>query len=606
MTTHPFAGAEGHVMPGFVDIQVNGAYGHDFTTDPGSIWEVARLLPRHGVTAFLPTVISSPVEVAEAALAVVAAGPPPGFAGAMPLGVHVEGPVISPRRRGTHPAEALQEPSLQWAERLIAAGPPKMVTIAPELPGAEAVVRRLMEAGVVVAIGHSDATAEQAQAAFGWGLRHATHLFNAMSGLDHRAPGVAAAILADDRVTCGLIADGAYVADTMLRLAWRALGPTRIALVTDAMAPLLADGEYRIGTVDVTVTDGVVRNRDGALAGSAATLDRVVAVMRRATGCSSDGSPPWPRRPVGHRRAPPRSGRRRPGRRRPGGGGDGDRRRGGVGEAGVSLIGEIEEQPAAVARMLEGNAGIVAELAALAEGVTHVVVAARGTSDNAARYAQYVWGARNRLVVSLTTPALFGPLESPPDLTGALVVGISQSGQSPDLVEVLAEANRQNRPTLAITNDPSSPLASQARCVLDLCAGSERAIAATRPTRPSWRRWLWSAWRSPATTRAAWPSSRLCCGRPWTAPPPLARRRGMLADADRCVVVGRGYHIATAFEWALKLEMAMSSPSRFGRRLPARAGGGGEGVPVLVVATAGPTFEQMASLASDMQQKAWR
>ncbi|MFO7291942.1 MAG: N-acetylglucosamine-6-phosphate deacetylase [Actinomycetes bacterium] len=289
MTTHPFAGAEGHVMPGFVDIQVNGAYGHDFTTDPGSIWEVARLLPRHGVTAFLPTVISSPVEVAEAALAVVAAGPPPGFAGAMPLGVHVEGPVISPRRRGTHPAEALQEPSLQWAERLIAAGPPKMVTIAPELPGAEAVVRRLMEAGVVVAIGHSDATAEQAQAAFGWGLRHATHLFNAMSGLDHRAPGVAAAILADDRVTCGLIADGAHVADTMLRLAWRALGPTRIALVTDAMAAAgLADGEYRIGTVDVTVTDGVVRNRDGALAGSAATLDRVVAVMRRATGCSLD------------------------------------------------------------------------------------------------------------------------------------------------------------------------------------------------------------------------------------------------------------------------------------------------------------------------------
>src|SRR5690606_5496691 len=101
-----------------------------------------------------------------------------------------------------------------------------------------------------------------------------------------------------------------------------------------------------------------------------------------------------------HRRAPPRPGRRRPGRRRPGGGGDGDRRRGGVGEAGVSLIGEIEEQPAAVARMLEGNAGIVAELAALAEGVTHVVVAARGTSDNAARHAQYVWGARHRRVVS--------------------------------------------------------------------------------------------------------------------------------------------------------------------------------------------------------------
>jgi len=197
--------------------------------------------------------------------------------------------VISPRRRGTHPLEVLQEPTLEWAERLIAAGPPKMVTIAPELAGAEPVVRCLLDAGVIVSIGHSDATAAEAQAAFGWGVRHATHLFNAMSGLDHRSPGVAAAILADDRVTCGLIADGVHVADTMLRLAWRTLGPGRIALVTDAMAAAgLPDGPYKIGPVEVTVSDGVVRNTDGALAGSAATLDRVVAVMRRATGCSLD------------------------------------------------------------------------------------------------------------------------------------------------------------------------------------------------------------------------------------------------------------------------------------------------------------------------------
>lgn len=287
--TSPFGRNDGHVLAGLVDIQVNGAYGFDFTTDPTSIWDVARLLPRHGVTAFLPTVISSPVEVAIEAMSVVAAGPPAGFTGAMPLGVHVEGPVISPRRRGTHPLEVLQEPTLEWAERLIAAGPPKMVTIAPELAGAEPVVRCLLDAGVVVSIGHSDATAAEAQAAFGWGVRHATHLFNAMSGLDHRSPGVAAAILADDRVTCGLIADGVHVADTMLRLAWRTLGPGRIALVTDAMAAAgLPDGPYKIGPVEVTVSDGVVRNTDGALAGSAATLDRVVAVMRRATGCSLD------------------------------------------------------------------------------------------------------------------------------------------------------------------------------------------------------------------------------------------------------------------------------------------------------------------------------
>ena len=273
----------------------------------------------------------------------------------------------------------------------------------------------------------------------------------------------------------------------------------------------------------------------------------------------------------------------------------------------MSLIGEIEEQPAAVARMLEGNAGIVAELAALAEGVTHVVVAARGTSDNAARYAQYVWGARNRLVVSLTTPALFGPLESPPDLTGALVVGISQSGQSPDLVEVLAEANRQNRPTLAITNDPSSPLASQARCVLDLCAGPERAIAATKTytTQLAAVALVSLALAGDYPGRLAVLPSLLREALDGAASAP-ARAAGMLADADRCVVVGRGYHIATAFEWALKLqEMAyvVAQPFSAADFLHGPVAVVEEGFPVLVVATAGPTFEQMASLASDMQQK---
>lgn len=307
--TVPFASEEGHVLPGLVDIRVNGAYGHDFTNDPSSIWEVARLLPRHGVAAFLPTVISSPVEVATEAMSIVAAGPPPGFVGARPLGVHVEGPVISPRKRGTHPLEALQEPTIEWAERLIEAGPPTMVTIAPELAGAEPVVRRLAAAGVVVSIGHSDASADEAAMSIGWGVSHATHLFNAMSGLHHRHPGVAAAVLAHHRITCGLIADGVHVANTMLRLAWRTLGPERIALVTDAMAAAgLADGEYTIGPVEVTVADGAVRNQDGALAGSAATLDRVAAVMQRVTGCSLDDlaamASSTPARIVGYRRHP--------------------------------------------------------------------------------------------------------------------------------------------------------------------------------------------------------------------------------------------------------------------------------------------------------------
>lgn len=283
---NPFGGMEGSVLPGFVDLQVNGGFGHDFTAEPSSIWTVAAELPRHGVTAFLPTVISGPVEAAEAALAVLAA-PPAGFIGARPLGLHVEGPAISPLRRGTHPAEALIEPSLTWAERLLTAGPPTMVTLAPELAGAEPVVKLLAERGVRVAIGHSDASADEAEAAFEWGVTHATHLFNAMSGTDHRSPGVAATVLAHETVTAGLIADGIHVADTLLRLAWKAMGPDRIALVSDAMAAAgLGDGTYRIASVEARVEGGVARNPAGALAGGAAAMDEVVRVMARATGCT--------------------------------------------------------------------------------------------------------------------------------------------------------------------------------------------------------------------------------------------------------------------------------------------------------------------------------
>ncbi|HEX2154501.1 MAG TPA: N-acetylglucosamine-6-phosphate deacetylase [Acidimicrobiia bacterium] len=282
----PFPGMEGRVLPGFVDLQVNGGYGHDFTADPASIWIVAGHLLRHGVTAFLPTIISSPPEVAEAAFAVLAE-PPPGWVGARPLGLHVEGPAISQVRRGVHPAEALTEPSIAWADRLLTAGPPAMVTLAPELAGAEAVARRLADAGVKVAIGHTDASAAQAETAFGWGMTHATHLFNAMSGLHHRTPGAAAAVLAHDSVTVGLIADGVHVSDVMLRLAWKALGPQRLALVSDAMAAAgMGEGCFRLGPAVATAAEGAVRDSEGRLAGSMALMDGVIRVMARATGCT--------------------------------------------------------------------------------------------------------------------------------------------------------------------------------------------------------------------------------------------------------------------------------------------------------------------------------
>lgn len=285
----PFGDLDGTVVPGFVDLQVNGGFGWDFTSDPSTIWDVAAQLPRHGVTSFLPTVISSPLERAVSALEVLADGRPSKWGGARPLGLHVEGPMISRRRRGAHPADALVSPSVELAERLIMAGPPAMITVAPELAGAEEVVRRFVDAGTVVAVGHSDATAAQTKDAFGWGSRHATHLFNAMSGLDHRSPGVAAAVLADDTVTTGLIADGVHVSSPMLRVAWKALGSERICLVTDAMAATgLGDGRYRIGSVSVTVRGTVVRNAAGSLAGGAATMDHVFRTMAEATGYRLD------------------------------------------------------------------------------------------------------------------------------------------------------------------------------------------------------------------------------------------------------------------------------------------------------------------------------
>lgn len=308
-TSELFSRMHGTVLPGFVDLQVNGGFGHDFTDDPASIWEVGAGLPRYGVTTFLPTITSAPLDTSIQALEVLAAGPPEGWTGARPLGLHVEGPMISPRRRGTHPADALIPASPDAADRLVAAGPPMMVTLAPELPGAEEVVRRLVAAGTLVAIGHSNASSAEARASFGWGVRHATHLFNAMTGLNHRSPGVAAAILLDEAVSTGLIADGIHIADDMLRLAWRILGPERIALVTDSMAAMgVGDGAYRVGTIPVEVRGMEVRNREGNLAGSAATMDHVVRTMREATGCTLEAvsamASSTPSEVVGHRPDP--------------------------------------------------------------------------------------------------------------------------------------------------------------------------------------------------------------------------------------------------------------------------------------------------------------
>lgn len=256
----------------------------------------------------------------------------------------------------------------------------------------------------------------------------------------------------------------------------------------------------------------------------------------------------------------------------------------------MSLISEIGEQPQMLAHTLASNRVGAQRVADLAEGSTHVVLAARGTSDNAGRYAQYVWGTRNRLTVALTTPSLFSVYEEPPRLGTALVVGISQSGESPDIVSVLAEGRRQGRPTVAITNRADSPLADTADVVLDLSVGEETAVAATKTYT--------------AQLAVVALVSEAMAGRSGALEvlPSLVRdalgrseQAGELAESfagiGHAAVLGRGYNQSTAFEWALKLqELAhvVAQPFSTADFLHGPIAVVEPGYPVLAVAAKGP------------------
>jgi N-acetylglucosamine-6-phosphate deacetylase len=274
------------VAPGFIDVQLNGAGGVDLTSEPERLWEVAAALPRHGVTAFLPTIITSPADRARRALRTLAEGPPAGWSGATPLGLHVEGPMLNPCRKGAHPAQHLREPSAAVIDGWTRAAGVALVTLAPELEGAFDVVSALRAAGVVVAAGHTDATAEQMSVAADHGVAYVTHLFNAMAPFQHRAPGAAGAALADERLIVGLIADGIHVHPVAVAAAWHALGPERCNLVTDAIAALgQPDGVSRLGSIDVDIGPDGVRTAEGTLAGSNLSLGQAVRNLIAFTGC---------------------------------------------------------------------------------------------------------------------------------------------------------------------------------------------------------------------------------------------------------------------------------------------------------------------------------
>jgi N-acetylglucosamine-6-phosphate deacetylase len=275
-------------VPGFIELQVNGAAGHDLTHDPSAIWRVGEALPRYGVTTFLPTIISSPPETIETARRVLLEGPPRDYAGASAVGLHLEGPFLNPKYAGAHQSAHLQHPDSRAAAGWSPDAGVRMVTLAPELPGGLELVAELARRGVLVAAGHSAATLSEARAAVEAGLRYGTHLFNAMPPLDHRAPGLVGALLLDDRVTIGLIVDGHHLDPAVVALAWRLAGPGRVSLVSDAMAALgQGPGQYRVAEAEVTVDETGARLQDGRLAGSVLALDEALGNLIAATGCSA-------------------------------------------------------------------------------------------------------------------------------------------------------------------------------------------------------------------------------------------------------------------------------------------------------------------------------
>ena len=255
--------------PGFVDLQVNGFGGVDFLDcDSAGYRRAGEALLETGVTSYLPTLITSPEEQLLRALGEI----PVASDGPTILGAHLEGPFLAASRLGTHPARARRDPDLALLDRLLEGGPVRLMTIAPELPGADDLIDALTSRGVVASCGHSDATANEANAAFDRGVKTVTHIFNAMRPFRHRDPGIVGAALARDDVVVQAIFDGIHLAPETARVIWSAAAG-RVALVTDAVAGAgLSDGAYSLGGFEVNITDGVARGPDGVLAGSALTM----------------------------------------------------------------------------------------------------------------------------------------------------------------------------------------------------------------------------------------------------------------------------------------------------------------------------------------------
>ena len=257
--------------PGFLDVHIHGAGGHDvMEANDEALKTVSSMLATHGTTSFVAT---------EGIAAYISRQHQSDELRAEILGIHFEGPFISNLRRGVHPADFLKLPSADLLEQFInaAKGNAQILTLAPELLGAMPCIDAARKAGLVVAIGHTDATYEQARAAIARGAHHAVHVYNAMRPFSHRDSGVIGAVLTTPEVTAELIADGVHVDETAMRLLLQAKGAAGVILVSDGISATgMPDGKYTLGTFDVTVAGGVCRNSEGKLAGSTLTLDQAL------------------------------------------------------------------------------------------------------------------------------------------------------------------------------------------------------------------------------------------------------------------------------------------------------------------------------------------
>jgi N-acetylglucosamine-6-phosphate deacetylase len=265
----------GTLVPGFVDVHVHGGGGAQLADDADAACRAVAAHRRHGTTTLVASLATADMDRLERSVRLLADLVTDGRL----AGIHLEGPWLSPRQPGAHPASLLRSPDARDVRRLLSAGTGavRMVTLAPELPGGLDAVREVLDAGAVAAIGHTDATYDVALAAVDAGARLGTHLFNAMRSIHHREPGAALALLEDARVAVELIADGVHLHPAVLRHAARSVGPGRWLLVTDAMAAAAAgEGRYRLGDLDVQVSHAAARLADGTIAGSTLTLDAAV------------------------------------------------------------------------------------------------------------------------------------------------------------------------------------------------------------------------------------------------------------------------------------------------------------------------------------------